>query len=153
MQDLDASRPRECGRFATAGMRTLVIASVAKQSSFLPSFARSKLDCFVAMAPRNDGRGRLKFEHDRATFSTVIARHRVSPSTSPMNAPAGDPSIPETLQWIERPRRTGSPGQAGRRQLWLLWAPIVARAPRNDGIGCLKSKSNTSASPSSRRSR
>src|SRR5580700_9218050 len=37
-----------------------VIASEAKQSSLL--FAALKLDCFVAIAPRNDGSGCLKFE-------------------------------------------------------------------------------------------
>jgi hypothetical protein len=37
-----------------AGMQTLVIASDAKQSSFLPFFTQRKLDCFVARAPRND---------------------------------------------------------------------------------------------------
>src|SRR5450432_302102 len=46
-----------------------VIASAAKQSSFLPSFfAQRKLDCFVARAPRNDDFGCLKIE----TLSIVV---------------------------------------------------------------------------------
>ena len=42
---------------AGAGVGDIVIASEAKQSSFFR--LASKLDCFVASAPRNDGRWRI----------------------------------------------------------------------------------------------
>jgi hypothetical protein len=110
-------RARRRRRIREARATCLAVARRAKAEA-CPPFPTSLYPFVIASEAK---RSIYPFCRDMDCFASLAMTGRYPSSTPKLSSPAkaGDPVFQRPQRLIDRPRRTGSPGQAGRRQRCL----------------------------------